>query len=50
MAIKEEWLDEVLKGCKTPEDITGPNGGNQAVNEAVTGESTISGDDGTPGV
>ena len=26
MAIKEEWLDEVLKGCKTPEDITGPNG------------------------
>ncbi len=26
MAIKDEWLDEVLKGCKTPEDITGPNG------------------------
>lgn len=26
MAIKEEWLDEVLKRCKTPEDITGPNG------------------------
>ena len=26
MAIKEEWLDEVLKGCKTPADITGPNG------------------------
>lgn len=26
MAIKDEWLDEVLKECKTPEDITGPNG------------------------
>ncbi len=26
MAIKDEWLDEILKGCKTPEDIIGPKG------------------------
>ncbi len=25
MAIKDEWLDEVLKGCKTLEDITQNN-------------------------
>jgi hypothetical protein len=50
MAIKEEWLDEILKGCKTPEDITGPNGVIKQLTKRLLEKSVISGDDGAPWV